>query len=307
MNKLQTPFRYDYVCSFLRPAALKEARQKFEDGKIEYAELKAIEDQAIRELIQKIKELGYHVITDGEFRRATWHLDFMWGLDGVGHSKTQTGRPFHGEAAMIDDTYLTGKVTLTHEHPFIEHFRFVKSFEDENTVAKQTIPSPAQTLAQFTMPFNRAHTEKYYTNDQDLINDLVAAYSKFINDLYAAGCRNLQLDDCTWGMIADAKGHEAYGTTRAGRKAAVTGNQIRNAIGVSKLKSHAFTVTYDPSTDRLTFTAQGYGHGVGLSQIGAVGYANEAGWNYIQILSHYYSITSTTTYQLVAPRWGSIS
>ena len=65
--------------------------------------------------------------------------------------------------------------------------------------------------------------------------------------------------------------------------------------------------TYDPSTDRLTFTAQGYGHGVGLSQIGAVGYANEAGWNYIQILSHYYSITSTTTYQLVAPRWGSIS
>lgn len=231
MSKLQTPFRYDYVGSFLRPAALKEARQKFEDGKIEYAELKAIEDQAIRELIQKIKELGYHVITDGEFRRATWHLDFMWGLDGVGHSKTQTGLPFHGEAAMIDDTYLTGKVILTHEHPFIEHFRFVKSFEDENTVAKQTIPSPAQTLAQFTMPFNRAHTEKYYTNDQDLINDLVAAYSKFINDLYAAGCRNLQLDDCTWGMIADAKGHEAYGTTREGLKAVQeTYKNINNAV-----------------------------------------------------------------------------
>lgn len=70
----------------------------------------------------------------------------MWGLDGVGHSKTQTGLPFHGEAAMIDDTYLTGKVILTHEHPFIEHFRFVKSFEDENTVAKQTIPSPAANL-----------------------------------------------------------------------------------------------------------------------------------------------------------------
>ena len=128
MSKLQTPFRYDYVGSFLRPAALKEARQKFEDGKIEYAELKAIEDQAIRELIQKIKELGYHVITDGEFRRATWHLDFMWGLDGVGHSKTQTGLPFHGEAAMIDDTYLTGKVILTHEHPFIEPFPFCEIF-----------------------------------------------------------------------------------------------------------------------------------------------------------------------------------
>ena len=102
---------------------------------------------------------------------------------------------------------------------------------------------------------------------------------------------------------------------RSGSKAAVTGNQIRSAVNAipigenrcGDLKSHAFTVTYDPSTDRLTFTAQGYGHGVGLSQIGAVGYANEAGWNYIQILSHYYSITSTTTYQLVAPRWGSIS
>lgn len=219
MSKLQTPFRYDFVGSFLRPEALKEARKKFEAGEIAYEQLKEVEDQAILDLVKKVKELGYHVITDGEFRRATWHLDFMWGFDGVGHSKTKTGLPFHGEAAMIDDTYLTGKVGLTHEHPFVEHFRFVKALEDENTVAKQTIPSPAQTLAQFTMPFNRQYTDKYYTNDADLVNDLVAVYTKVINDLYAAGCRNLQFDDCTWGMIADSKGHEAYGTTREGLKA----------------------------------------------------------------------------------------
>ena len=81
MRQLQTPFRYDYVGSFLRPAKLKKARRQFDKGNISYDELKKVEDEAITELITKIKESGYHVITDGEFRRATWHLDFMWGFD----------------------------------------------------------------------------------------------------------------------------------------------------------------------------------------------------------------------------------
>lgn len=155
MSRLETPFRYDHVGSFLRPEKLKEARRKFDDGAIGYDELKKVEDEAITELVGRLKEIGYHVITDGEFRRATWHLDFMWGFDGVGHVETKTGLPFHGEAAMIDDTFLVGKIKSSKEHPFVEHFRFVKQFEDEETVAKQTIPAPAQFFAQFTMPFNR--------------------------------------------------------------------------------------------------------------------------------------------------------
>lgn len=216
MSNLQTPFRYDFVGSFLRPEKLKKARRQFNEGKIDAAALKKVEDEAITELVSKIKELGYHVITDGEFRRATWHLDFMWGFDGIGHTPTKTELPFHGEAAMVDDTYIVGKIGLTGEHPFVDHFRFVKALEDENTVAKQTIPSPAQFLAQFTMPFNRGCTEKHYPNEQELVNDIVAAYGKVIDDLYAAGCRNLQLDDCTWGMFADKIGHTLYGTTREG-------------------------------------------------------------------------------------------
>lgn len=216
MSNLQTPFRYDFVGSFLRPEKLKKARRQFNEGKIDAAALKKVEDEAITELVSKIKELGYHVITDGEFRRATWHLDFMWGFDGIGHTPTKTGLPFHGEAAMVDDTYIVGKIGLTGEHPFVDHFRFVKALEDENTVAKQTIPSPAQFLAQFTMPFNRGCTKKHYPNEQELVNDIVAAYGKVIDDLYAAGCRNLQLDDCTWGMFADKIGHTLYGTTREG-------------------------------------------------------------------------------------------
>lgn len=104
----------------------------------------------------------------------------MWGFDGVGHTPTETGLPFHGEAAMVDDTYIVGRIGLSKEHPFVEHFRFVKALEDENTVAKQTMPSPAQVLAQFTMPFNRLNTEKVYSDDKELEDDIVAVYKRLL-------------------------------------------------------------------------------------------------------------------------------
>lgn len=216
MSNLYTPFRYDYVGSFLRPAKLKKARADYEAGGITAEQLKSVEDTCITELVAKQKAAGYHVITDGEFRRATWHLDFMWGFDGIEHKNTETGLPFHGEAAMIDDTYLTGKIRLSGEHPFVEHYRFIKALEDENTVAKQTIPSPAQTFAQFSMPFSRLITEKYYTAADELAADIAAAYIAVLHQLYDAGCRNVQFDDCTWGMMADKTGHILYGTTQAG-------------------------------------------------------------------------------------------
>lgn len=214
MADLHAPFRFDYVGSFLRPAELKQARADFAEGAISSDELKEVEDKCITELISKLKELGYPVITDGEFRRQAWHLDFMWGFDGVAHQKTENGLPFHGEQALIDDTFLTGKVGLAGEHPFVSHYRFVKQFEDENTVAKQTIPAPAQTLCQFWMPFGRENTLKVYDNVQDLSDDIAAAYTKAIEQLYEAGCRNLQFDDCTWGMICDETGPAAFGETR---------------------------------------------------------------------------------------------
>ena len=124
MADLKTPFRYDYVGSFLRPEALKQARKNFEEGKITKEELTAVEDDCIRDLVGKIKKLGYHVITDGEFRRSTWHLDFMWGFQGIEHRKTVEGNTtFDAEAAMIDDTYMVGKISVKN-HPFVEHFKF---------------------------------------------------------------------------------------------------------------------------------------------------------------------------------------
>ena len=215
MADLKTPFRYDFVGSFLRPAELKQARVDFQEGKIGADALKAAEDAAILDLVAKQKKAGYHVITDGEFRRATWHLDFMWGFNGVGHTPTSTGLPFHGEAAMIDDTYLTGRVSVE-DHPFVEHFKFVKALEDENTVAKLTIPAPAQFLEQMIMPFAIENTKKYYDRTEQLVEDLAAGYRKVIADVYAAGCRNLQFDDCSWGMLVDPNACLYFGTDEKG-------------------------------------------------------------------------------------------
>lgn len=205
MSLLQTPFRYDYVGSFLRPERLKKARVDFESGMINPSQLKEVEDECILDLVSKIKDLGYHVITDGEFRRSTWHLDFMWGFNGIEHKKTLSGNTtFDGEAAMIDDTYMISKISVK-EHPFVEHFKFIKALEDENTIAKQTIPSPGQFYAYFTGAELLTTTLDIYGTEEAFADDVVKAYSEFVAEIYAAGCRNLQFDDCVWGGMVNPK------------------------------------------------------------------------------------------------------
>ncbi len=83
--RINTPFRYDYIGSFLRPAEIKKARADYQEGKIDAKALRNIENKHIEALIYKQKEAGYHVITDGEYRRAYWHLDFMWRFQGIKH------------------------------------------------------------------------------------------------------------------------------------------------------------------------------------------------------------------------------
>ncbi|HIW22018.1 MAG TPA: 5-methyltetrahydropteroyltriglutamate--homocysteine S-methyltransferase [Candidatus Dorea intestinavium] len=200
MGKANTPFKYDYVGSFLRPESLKVARRDFENKKITAEELKAVEDKAIIDLVEKQKKAGYQVITDGEFRRATWQLDFMWGFNGVAHKPSKNPINFHATKTDLEDTYLVDKITVD-KHPFVEHFKFIKALEDENTVAKQTIPAPAQFLLQCVFEENLAATKAIYPETEDLIEDLGKAYQKVIGDLYEAGCRNLQIDDCSWGLF----------------------------------------------------------------------------------------------------------
>lgn len=204
MSRLKTPFRYDYVGSFLRPEELISMRKDFEDRKITAEELKAAEDRCIADLVTKQKAAGYHVITDGEFRRKSWHLDFMWGLNGVERIELDHGYFFHGMETYHTSVEVTGKIT-GESHPFVDHYKFLRQFEDENTVAKQTIPAPAQMLSELFRADNAEKTRGVYPDYEQLVQDIAAAYRTVIRELYEAGCRNIQLDDCTWGMVVDSE------------------------------------------------------------------------------------------------------
>ena len=209
MSKITTPCRFDFVGSFLRPQALKDAKAAFQAGKIGKEELDKVIDEEITKVVAKQKELGFHVITDGEFRRTFWHLDFMWGFVGVDHRHTGKGVQFNGVLAVLDDTFLVGKIQAK-QHPFVEYFKFLKQFEDENTVAKYTIPAPAQMFQQMIIPVNFETTRKFYPTNDELINDIGKAYQNVIRQFYDAGCRNLQLDDCTWGAIVGDAAKQRY-------------------------------------------------------------------------------------------------
>ncbi len=196
------PFRYDIVGSFLRPDALKKARLASALHQITAQELAAAEDAAILDLIAKQKAAGLPVITDGEFRRSWWHLDFMWGLGGIEKAGTAKGLQFHGERTKAETAVITGPITGS-GHPFVEHFKFVKAQETDGVVAKQTIPAPAQLLVQLRLPEYLAQNRQQYPSDDALLADIGTAYQTVLRELYDAGCRNLQLDDCTWGLYVD--------------------------------------------------------------------------------------------------------
>lgn len=199
------PFRCDIVGSFLRPDVLKQARADFNAGVIDAAQLKTVEDVAIRDLVAKQKAAGLKVVTDGEFRRSYWHLDFMWGLQGVERRTSREGYMFHDEETTADTAVVTGPIS-GENHPFVEHFKFVQALAGDDHVARQTIPAPIQTFSEVTLDRCDGQQESLrgvYATDEELADAIAAAYRQVIADLYAAGCRNIQFDDCTWGIYCD--------------------------------------------------------------------------------------------------------
>ena len=199
------PFRCDIVGSFLRPDVLKQARADFASGTIDAAQLKTVEDVAIRDLVAKQKAAGLKVVTDGEFRRSYWHLDFMWGLGGIERRTSREGYRFHDEETTADTAVVVGPIS-GENHPFVEHFKFVQALAGDDHVARQTIPAPIQTFSEVTLDRCDGQQESLrsvYPTDEALFDAIAAAYRTVIADLYAAGCRNIQFDDCTWGIYCD--------------------------------------------------------------------------------------------------------
>ena len=195
---VNTPFKADHVGSFLRPAHLKEARLQFENHEITADELKHIEDEEITKLVAKQKEVGLQSITDGEFRRKWWHFDFLSGFDGVEFYETDKGLTFKGVQTKAHGVKVTGKIGFS-THYMIEHFKFLQSIAGD-ALAKFTIPSPNMLLYRATIE------EGVYTNQEELLADLVVAYQGVIQALYDEGCRYLQIDDTSWATTFSEEG-----------------------------------------------------------------------------------------------------
>ncbi|MCC7669340.1 MAG: 5-methyltetrahydropteroyltriglutamate--homocysteine S-methyltransferase [Leuconostoc pseudomesenteroides] len=206
---------FQHVGSFLRPEALKEARQSFAAGNITAEELEGVENAAITELVNKEVEAGLDVVTDGEFRRSYWHLDNFWGFDGVERFNYGEGYFFAHEETRDDSARLTGKLGFNADtHPFIQHFKFVKALADEAGVAaKITIPSPSQFYGELSRGVNVERIAEHYDSNEELFEDIKRVYHEEILALYNAGARTVQLDDCTWGLLVDPKFKDVYAAT----------------------------------------------------------------------------------------------
>jgi 5-methyltetrahydropteroyltriglutamate--homocysteine methyltransferase len=199
MQRTKPPFRADHVGSLLRTVPVKEARAKRGKGEITADALKAIEDREIEKIIKRQEDVGLNSITDGEFRRSWWHLDFLWGLAGVDRYAMDQGIAFAGVTTRAEGARVTGKLDF-HGHPMIEHFRFVQAHT--RRTPKMTIPAPS---AMYGRVGRGPISETVYPRLDEFFADLGKAYAKAVRAFADAGCRYLQLDEVFIAMLCDPK------------------------------------------------------------------------------------------------------
>ncbi len=199
---MRPPFRADHVGSLLRPPRLLEARAAFARGELDADALQAVEDDAIREAIRKQAEVGLQSATDGEFRRASWHMDFIYALDGVTKTAGQLAVHFHRADGDIDFTpsalHVDGRLGVS-ETIFGDAFRFVEDCVD-GAVPKLTIPSPSMVHYRGG---RAAIDPEVYPELDAFWADLTAAYAEEVRRLGELGCTYLQLDDTSLAYMND--------------------------------------------------------------------------------------------------------
>jgi 5-methyltetrahydropteroyltriglutamate--homocysteine methyltransferase len=199
MKRTKPPFRADHVGSLLRPASLKQARERRAKGEISAADLKAVEDREIERVIKKQEDVGLQAVTDGEFRRSWWHLDFLWGLDGAERYQMDTGIAFAAVTTRNEGVRVTGKLGFS-GHPMIEHFKYVAAHTKR--MPKMTIPAPS---AIYGRPVMTPIDKTAYPDREQFFDDLGQAYRKAVRAFADAGCRYLQLDEVFIAMLCDTK------------------------------------------------------------------------------------------------------
>lgn len=203
MIRNRPPFRADQVGSLLRPPILKDARARYERGDISDGDLRAVEDSAIEHVIARQAEIGLRSATDGEFRRAMWHFDFLERLDGVESFRSDHGIAFKGGIeTQAKGLRVTGKIGFS-THPMIDHFRFLRDHTD--ATPKMTIPSPS------VLHFRggrRAVSAEVYPEMEEFYRDLGLAYRGAVQAFAHAGCRYLQLDEVNLAYLCDPEQRE---------------------------------------------------------------------------------------------------
>jgi 5-methyltetrahydropteroyltriglutamate--homocysteine methyltransferase len=205
MQRTRPPFRADHVGSFLRPPSLLQARSQFRDGTISKEQLRWMEDRAIREVVLFQEDLGLHGITDGEFRRTFFHIDFLEQLQGV-ETRGGIAVSFRSASGNIDFAppvlHVTGK--LAHRRAIqLEDFRFLQAVT--KATPKVTIPSP--TMLHFRGG-RAAISREAYPDLEEFYADVAACYRAELHALGAAGCTYVQLDDTNLAYLCDPKMRE---------------------------------------------------------------------------------------------------
>lgn len=199
-NNMAPPYRADQVGSFLRPQVLKEARAKFQGGLISKEELRAVEDAEIVKLVDKQKAVGLTAVTDGEFRRTWWHLDFIEAIHGIEVFDLDASGLFHGAMSKAKGYTVASKLAFPADHPFLEDFKFLKQAAGDH-VAKFTIPGPNMIFYSGVVNSQKYADHPAYPALEDAAKDIVQVYRNAIQAFYDAGCRYLQLDDTSWGAL----------------------------------------------------------------------------------------------------------
>jgi methionine synthase II (cobalamin-independent) len=198
---MRPPFRADHVGSLLRPPELKAARAQFKDGKISRAQLTAAEDAAIRHAIALQEAAGLQAVTDGELRRAFWHVDFLTGFEGIVATQGQYALKFHGEGGAESETrsmmVVQSKVQRTRP-VMLDHFRFLKS--NTKKTAKLCIPAPTYLHMRGG---RRVVNAEAYPDVEEFWSDITLAYRQEIADLAKAGLEYLQIDDVSFATLCD--------------------------------------------------------------------------------------------------------
>lgn len=195
------PYHADHVGSLLRPDSVKQARKQFfEDKSISADDLKAVEDEAIRAVVKLQEELGFHAVTDGEYRRSFWHYDFIGALTGFELVTRDSGIEFVGIQLPPVFPTITGKLDFPEDHPHLSHFKYLASIS--KVVPKISIPGPSVCHYR-TAPDDIAPAE--YKDREVLTADIAATYKKAVQVFYDAGCRYLQMDDIYFAYLCDPK------------------------------------------------------------------------------------------------------